>query len=239
VHRTWLDREIEQTKTPGLHHAFVELPDHTLVWGSEFHGGGEALVQKAPGQGDETVLWTCLEDWPGVGKDCESNGVFYAAGTDTFLYSFFTNDAVVEVDRATGASLWWAGELDGSYAFDPADSAFAWQHGVSYTGDGHLLLSTHPSDSTRTTLVREYEVDHEARTLRQVWSYDSGIYASTNGDAWRLANGNTLHLLGSAGEINEVTPEGGVVWHVTWGGTHLLGRGEFIEDLYSLVGPEE
>ena len=239
VHRQYLDREIEQISTPGLHHAFVELPDHSLVWGSRFHGGGESLVQRAPGQEGETVLWTCAENWPTTEKDCESNGLFYAADTDRFLYSFFTNDTVVEVDHATGASLWWAGRVEGGYAFDPTDSQYAWQHGVSYTEEGHLLVSTHPPDGIRSTMVREYEVDHEAKTLRQVWCYDAGIYASTNGDAWRLPNGNTLHLLGSAGEINEVTPTGEVVWHVTWSGTHLLGRGEFVDDLYALVGPAE
>ncbi|MFH1463920.1 MAG: arylsulfotransferase family protein [Pseudomonadota bacterium] len=239
VHRTYLDRQIASIPTPGLHHAFVELPDHTLVWGSQIHDESEALVQKGPDQEDETVLWTCTTGWSDEQQGCESNGLFYAAGSDSFLYSFFTNDAVVEVDHQTGASLWWAGRLDGGYTFDPPESEYAWQHGVSYTDEGHLLVSTHPSDGTRTTLVREYAMDHDAGKLRQVWSYDAGIFASTNGDAWRLPNGNTLHLLGSAGEINEVTPAGEVVWHATFGGEHLVGRGELVADLYALVAPGE
>ena len=236
VHRTTLTEEIEVIPTPGLHHAFVQLPDQTLVWGSQYHGGHEALVEKAPGQKDETILWTCSDDWPGSGN-CESNGIFYQEATESFLYSFYTNNSLVEVDHVSGESLWWAGDVRGGYAFDPPDSQFSWQHGVSYTDQGHLLVSSHArSDSGgSTTKVIEYVVDHKAETLTEVWSYDPHAYASTNGDAWRLPNGNTLHLVGSASEIFEVTADTEVVWHLDYGATQLLGRGELIEDLYALV----
>lgn len=154
--------------------------------------------------------------------------------TDSLLYSFYTNNSVVEVDRSSGESLWWAGAQEGGYAFDPPDSQFYWQHGISYTAAGTLLLST---TNEGTTGVREYEVDHEASALRQVWSYDSGIEADTNGDAWRLENGNTLHLLGSAGKLAELDPDGQIVWSVDFHGERLLGRGELISDLYTLIKP--
>ncbi len=239
VHRTYLDDEIEEIATPGLHHAFVQLPDETLVWGSQNHGGYEALVKKAPGQEDETIIWTCEDDWPGSGH-CESNGLFYAEDRDSFLYSFYTNNSVVEVDHATGESLWWAGDVRDGYSFDPPASKFSWQHGISYTDQGNLLVSTHArsDNGSNTTKVIEYEVDHKAQLLTDVWSYDPYAYASTNGDAWRLDNGNTLHLVGSASEIFEVTSEGEVVWHLDYGQTQLLGRGELIEDLYDLVADQ-
>jgi hypothetical protein len=240
VHLAYLDQEIDEIWTPGLHHAFVQLPDTNLVWGSQYHGGEEALVEKALSDPDDdtgTVLWTCDEDWPNAGR-CESNGLHYSPLRDAFLYSFYTNDSLVEVDHKTGESLWWAGEVNGGYKFDPTDSQFAWQHGVTYNDEGHLMVSTHNVSGPLTTLVREYEVDHESETLHQVWSYDANVFASTNGDAWRLDNGNTLHLLGSAGQIKEVTADGTTVWHVDWQAEKLLGRGEFIEDLYTLVSPE-
>ncbi|MFH1463081.1 MAG: hypothetical protein ABIO70_01715 [Pseudomonadota bacterium] len=234
VHRTWLDEEIEVIPTPGLHHAFVELPDGTLVWGSKHHAERtEALVERAPGAEEDRVIWTCAGDWPGV-NGCESNGLFYVEATDSFLYSFYTNNTVVEVDRATGASLWWAGALAGGYAFDPVESRFSWQHGITLTPAGTLLVST---TNGGTTGVKEYEIDHDARALRQVWSFDSGVLANTNGDAWRLPNGDTLHLLGSAGCLVEVDPGGQVVWSVDFHGERLLGRGELVPDLYALVQP--
>jgi hypothetical protein len=72
-----------------------------------------------------------------------------------------------------------------------------------------------------------------------VWVFDPGVEADTNGDAWRLDNGNTLHVVGSSGNLYEVGPDSEVLWHLDFGGTHLLGRGEFIEDLYALVKPRE
>ena len=239
VHHTWLDAEIAEIPTPGLHHAFLVLPDGTLVWGSQDHGGEEALVEKAPGQDGESVVWTCADDWPGSGR-CESNGLFYVPETDRYLYSFYTNSSVVEVDRAAGTSAWWAGQVADGYTFDPPESQFAWQHGISYTDAGTLLVSSEwdggDGGPTETWLL-EYAVDEAARTLRLVWSDASFVRADTNGQAWRLANGNTLHILGSASEIREVTPDHVDVWRVDFDGTRLLGAGEWLTDLYPLLQP--
>jgi hypothetical protein len=236
IHETWLDEEIQEIPTPGLHHEFVQLPDGTLVWGSQAHGGYEALVQKGPTQPDETVLWTCQEDWPGARSDCESNGLFYVEETDSFLYSFYTNSSVVEVDRATGTSLWWAGTLPGGYSFDPPDSQYFWQHGISYTDTDTLLVSSEYGDPTGTWLL-EYEVDHANRALHLVWSDGAQAWAETNGQAWRLENGNTLHIVGSASVIREVDAAGEDVWRIDFDGTRLLGAGQFLTDLYPLLKP--
>lgn len=238
VHKAWLDEEIEVVSTPGLHHAFVQLPDGTLAWGSQAHGGGEALAQLPPGAAEEEIFWTAEEDWPGgcTWFYCESNGLFYVEGTDSLLYSYYTNNSIVEVERSTGTSLWWAGDVRDGYAFDPPDSEFEWQHGLSYTEAGTLLLS---SEHQRRTWLLEYEVDHAAETLRLVWSNDSGVKADTNGQAWRLDNGNTLHIVGSAGVIREVGAGDVDVWRVDYGGDYLLGQGEFVADLYTLVKPTE
>jgi hypothetical protein len=243
VHAAWLDEEIEIVPTPGLHHAFVQLPDGTLAWGSQDHGGGEALVQLAPGAADEEVLWTVSQDWPpgnGGWQGPESNGLFYVEGADSFLYSYYTNNSVVEVERAGGTSVWWAGDAQGGYAFDPPSAQFEWQHGISYTDAGTLLVSSEHSDGGPShTWLLEYEVDHGAQTLRLVWGSDSGVAADTNGQAWRLSNGNTLHVVGSAGVVREVDPAGEDVWRVEYGNQYLLGHGQLIEDLYALVKPTE
>jgi hypothetical protein len=246
IHRTWLDEELEVIATPGLHHAFVELPDQTLVWGSKAHGGREALVQKAPAQVDETVLWTCEDDWPGSidqWGQCESNGIFYVESTDSFLYSYYTNNSIVEVDHVTGESLWWAGEVDNGYAFDPVNSQYSWQHGISYTDAGTLLVSSEwngGGGGRDHTWLMEYEVDQVAGTLSLVWASDSGVLAETNGQAWRLSNGNTLHVVGSASVIREVdTAADEDVWRVEFQSDRLLGKGEFLTDLYALLKPVE
>ncbi|MBX2803943.1 MAG: arylsulfotransferase family protein [Myxococcales bacterium] len=237
VHRTYLDAEIDVMPTPGLHHAFVELPDGTLAWGSKFHGGSEALVELAPGATDVSVIWSCTDAEVAF---CESNCLYYHEPDDTYLFSFYTNDTVIEVDRSTGDTLWWAGELENGFEFSPPSSQFVWQHGVTYTDSGTLLLSSEAQRQDgkgRETWLREYAVDRDAGVLQEVWNAQSGTYAVTNGDAWRLPNGNTLHSLGSAGQIKEVDANGRVVWHLTMDGTFMVGRAQFIEDLYTLVAP--
>ena len=54
---------------------------------------------------------------------------------------------------------------------------------------------------------------------------------------WRLDNGNTLHTVGTAGRVKEASPDSEVVWDVNFSGFRLMGRGEFIEDLYDFVSP--
>ena len=237
VHRTYLDAEIEEVSTPGLHHAFVQLPDGTLSWGSQYHHDSEALVEMSLEDRKIDVLWNCEDDWPGV-SSCESNGLFYVEKTNSFLYSFYTNDSIVEVSRGTGESMWWAGRVEDGYSFEPSKHQFDWQHGISYTDAGTLLVSTlsYLTGQT-TTMLREYTVDQETQTLTSIWEYDPEVHAGTNGDAWRLSNGNTLHVIGSAGHVVEVTEDGTEVWHVNFNDNHLMGRGELIEDLYTLVSP--
>ena len=85
--------------------------------------------------------------------------------------------------------------------------------------------------------MREYELDHDAQTLRQLWSFGQGqgIYGDELGEAWRLPGGNTLHNTGTAQRLREITPDGEVVWDVSWTRGSFVGRSEPIEDLYALL----
>jgi len=236
IHRTYLDQYIEGIPAPGLHHAFVQKPDGTLVWGSQDHGNGERLVERDPVTGDETVVWACPNNWFNWYGSCESNSMYWDENRGTYLYSFYTNNTMSELDPTTGENIWWAGEEPGGFDFIPANSQFSWQHGINWTPQGTLLVSTEGGQPV-TTWLREYIVDEQAETLTEVWSFDSGVRADTNGDARRLANDNTLHVVGSASQIIEVAPSGDPVWRVEYTYDKLMGRGEFIEDLYTLVSP--
>lgn len=236
LHKRYLDEEIEEIPTPGLHHAFIQMSDGTLAWGSLAHGGGEALVEMAPGDTEQTILWTCQDNWPGS-LPCGSNGLFYDEASNTFLYSFYSNNSIVEVDRATGDDVWWAGGMPGGYSFDPPESQYSWQHGVTWTNAGTLLVSS--TTGARDTVLLEYDVDRTNGVLHNVWENSSNVFADTNRDAWRYDNGNTLHMVGAAGVCREVDPAGNDIWRVDWHGEYLLGRGQFIQDLYSLIKPRE
>ncbi len=238
VHRWKIDgTEVGDYPTPGLHHAFTELDDGTLVWGAA-DWETEQLVKRLP-SGLITTIWDCDDFHDQVGSDevCQSNSLFWNESTDTFLYSFYTTSTVVEVDHATGTSLRWWGHLPGAWDFDPVESTFFWQHGAVFTDAGTLLLSTYNEEMVPEGVVREYELDPAEETLHQIWHFGEGehIWMVTAGEAHRLPGGNTLHNLGSGGRLREITPEGQVVWGVYFDGERLLGRTVFVDDLYAFA----
>jgi hypothetical protein len=240
VHRAKIDGSIVETfATPGLHHAFVDLPDGSVVWGRD--KGRDEVLEKVHRDGSTEEIWSCEDFHDSIDEptaSCWSNGLYWHAATDTFLFSSPNTDTMVEVDHATGETLRHFGVLNESYAFDPPDSRFVFQHGINYTDDGRLLLSCKEIGEYE-TLTREYEVDDETRTLHQVWSFGQGegIYGATAGEAHRLANGNTLHNYGAHGSIREVTDAGEIVWEVIWPSDNdrLIGRSIFLDDLYPLA----
>ena len=132
--------------------------------------------------------------------------------------------------------MWWAGQASGGYDFNPSNGVYYWQHGISYTDTGTLLVSQSQSDWYG---VREYVVNHTAETLEMIWDYEPGCWGTYNGDAWRLSNGNTLYMVGTSGVVVEVMPNGTEVWRFELPYDRMLGRGEFIEDLYALITPRE
>lgn len=138
--------------------------------------------------------------------------------------NFYISGQIVKIDKASGEILWTLGPggdfelLDGGLWFEGC-------HGMSFTDEGHLLLYDNAGGLGRPwSRAVEYELDEEAMTVRQVWSWpeeDLGEDAWLNwiwGDVDRLPNGNTLVSLGSMWDqdannrIVELTPDDEVVW---------------------------
>ena len=239
VIRVGIDGVVQETiATQHLHHPFIELPDGSLVWGasSSFSADETLRVRRPDGRIED--LWSCaaLLESLGVEDTCGSNTIFYSEADDTFLFSLYSVETVIEIDHATGQTLNTFGHLPGSWSFSPEDAAFWWQHGPVITEEGTLLISSKVSESGTETVVREYALDASAQTLTEVWSFGigEGVYGSEMGEAHRLPGGNTLHNYGTTARLREVTPDGEVVWDVTWGDSTFIGRSEVISDLYAL-----
>jgi hypothetical protein len=233
-----LGNELELFDTPGLHHPFTELPDGTIAWGAA-QGMTETIELLDPTTREQRSLWSCYGFHQQVGsmQPCSANTLNWSEARGSYLISFFSTDSVVEVDDTSGESLRWFGHLPDSYAFDPEESAFYWQHGTNFTDDGTLLVSTLNGEPGDESLVREYELDDGAHTLRQVWSFGEGegVYGYELGEAWRLPNGDTMHNIGTAQRLREISPGGEVVWDLGWTRGSYIGRSTGIQDLYGLV----
>jgi hypothetical protein len=233
--------EVARWQTPGLHHPFTDLPDGSLAWGAATGRGDETLEILDP-EGTRRMVWSCEETvralgaW-GPGTYCGSNTLSWDESRGSFLFSFYSLFTVFEIDPDAGEALRWFGALDGAWAFEPAESAFWWQHGVHYTEAGTLLVSVYEDATGSGTVAREYALDEAAETLEEIWSFGvgDGLFGQYMGEAHRLPGGNTLHNTGSLPRLREATPEGEVVWDVQWEGERWIGRSTFIPDLYALA----
>ena len=115
--------------TPGLHHPFTDTADGSIIWAA-VDGQDERLMRLRP-DGVEELVFDCGEFRRGleVYSYCGSNTVWWNEADDTFLYSLYSLETVVEVDAATGEALRWFGHVPGAWSFSPTESAFWWQHG--------------------------------------------------------------------------------------------------------------
>jgi len=240
IHRMKIDGTITDTvAAPGLHHAFLDLPDGSILWGDA--GGDHEVLQWHHPDGDVEALWDCGPFFEGLGMVdwCHSNSMFWNEADDTLLYSFPSDSFVLELDLATATELRWWGHIPTDWSFDPEESSFYMQHGATFTDEGTLLLSSYVSPAQDTGVVREYEIDAGTETLRQLWTFgaDQGIQAHFAGEAHRLPGGNTLHNYGTTPRVREITPGGDVVWDLTFGGSKLIGRTIWLDlgGLYDLA----
>lgn len=242
VDQVYIDGTLIHTfETPGLHHPFTDLPDGSVAYGSQ-HSSRTETIRIVDAGGEMEEIWNCnrwieAEDVPGY---CASNTLNYDEATGRFLMSFYSLNAIIEVDRETGGVDRWFGEIPGAYAFDPPDSGFWWQHGGVYTEAGTLLTSTDRSASGEETVAREYAIDDTTRTLTEIWSFGigEGLYGRKMGEAVRLPNGNTVHNYGAMARLREVTSDGEVVHDLVWD-AGAIGRTMPIADLYTLAPPVE
>lgn len=227
--------ELERTDTPGLIHPFTQGADGTLVW-SAAQGGtnyrGENLDILDGGSPAELFDCNTFAHAQG-GEDCGANAVTWNDATGTWLYSLYTLDTVIEL-TPDGEPIRWFGHMDGAWSFADEDTTFWWQHGAQYLPDGHLILSSRRDETAEETVIREYELDEARQELVQVWEFGEGegVYASILGEPRRLANGNTIHNYGDAGRIREATPDGDVVWDVSWRSAGTMGCSHPLGDLY-------
>ncbi|MEQ1506848.1 MAG: aryl-sulfate sulfotransferase [Myxococcota bacterium] len=192
---------------------------------------GDQLVELDPDDGTELGRWSVSDaidparigygslEPAYLGVDWTHTNAVWDRG-DERLVSIRHQDAVLLVDRPSGALKWILGTPDNwSPAFQdlllepvevPGGPPFAWpwhQHGAKWLDGDRVLLfdngnfgtapfsGVEPLDGSRiTSRVVEYAVDTAARTVSEVWSFtlDPPVYSSAMGDADELPNGHVL-----------------------------------------------
>jgi hypothetical protein len=247
----------DSTRTESAHHTFTELPDGTVAYLGidvrevESYGGvvGDRVVEVHP-DGTVSQVFTAWEhfnvvphqywgsDFYPQGHDwTHGNALFYDEASDSYLVSFRNLSAFVEVDRASGEVTRQFGGQNPDLRPD-LSQGFSYQHGVHWTADGTILLTSSGrlDDGELETWASEYAVDEDSGTMEEIWTYGRGlgIHAYALGEAHRLPHGNTLVNWGTAGLLREISQDGEVLWEMVPEEGAFFGRTWFLEDISGL-----
>ena len=204
-------------------------------------GDAVVLVDR---KGTTTTLWSTWDSfavashdhwmeslYDGIADWTHGNALFWSEERGTLLYSSPILRTLVEI--STSGSIQTFGP-QGTYQVLDADDAFANQHGATWTDSGTLLMFMTRLTRSGGSGAIEYEIDEAMRTFHPIWSYgfDLGLTTTSLGGAQRLHNGNTLVNFGASGLVQEVTPDGVVVWELVSDLGTLFGDQVMMHDLY-------
>ncbi len=131
----------------------------------------------------------------------------------------------MKIDRDTGDEIWQLGGMGGDFTFvDDPFGNLCGQHTATQLESGNILLFDNGQDCWpevaargEHTRVSEYELDLTEMTATLVWSFDrEGAYATSQGSAQRLANGNTFIGWGNGPDqlATEVDADGNIVFEI-------------------------
>lgn len=149
-----------------------------------------------------------------------ANSVWPMDNDKAFIISLRNLSRIVKVDAQTGEIYWQLGKgLDFTWVGDEVEKErwFSFQHDPHWLDNGHLLLFDNhishddPCGPSEWSRALELIVDEDAKTVSHFWEHRIP-YAPANGNAERMANGNTLISGGVNKRIVEVTSAGEVLW---------------------------
>lgn len=217
---------VEELPMPGADHDFTELPDGTLAVVVVAPGPvpgptADTLVEIAP-DGTQRQVWSAWDTWdPSTfegldpGNWTHGNALDYSAEDDTYYFGMKNLGSMVKIDRATGTVLWGINGMVNEFTYTDGSEGLEMCHQFEVLDDHHILFFENGDQRGYSEAV-EVEVDIDARTATPIWRYNHSpnlmVYAK--GDVHRLEDGNTEVVWSTAGEIQNVTPDGEVTWQL-------------------------
>ncbi len=197
------------------------------------------------------------DETPGGGLNyTHANSVMVDPDRNTLLVQSKNIDALIAVNRESGAVLWQAGgrysdvtDVDGDVIPTGEDAWMVegpngtwWSHGhmSHFWGDGFAMFDNgyhHPDQVSRAVA---YALDQDKRTIEKVWEFrsETDSFNPLLGDVRRLSSGNYLISWTIQGMITEITADARVVWRASVALGAATGRLVYVTDVYGGTPPQ-
>ncbi|MDP2311915.1 MAG: aryl-sulfate sulfotransferase [Pseudomonadota bacterium] len=215
---------VVETPFPYIDHDMTGLPDGSIaaiVVEDREGRSADKIVELAP-DGTLTEIFNAWDHWDpdaiGIPEFehnwTHGNALDYDPVEDVYYFSMKSVGSLAKIDRATGEVLWTMNGKLNQFDFGGAESILM-HHQFEVLGDRLLFFENGPVERSASRAV-EIEFDEVALTAHEVWSYtsDPPLYVFAKGDVHRFDDGNTQVVWSSAGQIQNVTPEGEVAWQL-------------------------
>ncbi len=238
--------EEEQHLIEDLHHDFVELPDGTLtlIRGDQQQVGEELVLgDKLTELGsdgslnDFWSLWDHLEYDPEVVAEpawdwSHANALDHDEQENVYYVAFRKLSTLLKIDGDSGEVLWQFGGLESDFELTSGEWPVT-QHQFQIDGD-RLLLFDNGADRTEPARVAEYQLDEQNWLAEETWSYapEPPLICLALGDVSRLPNENVLITWSGQGQIDEITPQGELLWRLRTERSAFFGYTSWVESLY-------
>ena len=165
----------------------------------------DCLIQELDGEDNVDWFWRASDhippswcthcNWEAPMLDAYHHNAFQTLDNGDVLLCLRNMDAVVRINRLTGALVWVAGGPFSDFTFTAGSEVFKHPHDAQMIGEDRLLLFDNGTGK-QSAISRgvEYEINLETGTLTQLreWVHPDGNYASSQGSIQRLNNGGTL-----------------------------------------------
>ena len=164
------------------------------------------IIQELDAQRNVVFQWRSWDHYPFTTEWVNSSNAVISAFHINCVFEdtdgniiFSTPEWVKKISRQTGDVMWSLGGPDNDFTFvgitpQQGTNAFG-SHGINRLPNGHVLFyknSTFGPGATST--VQEYALDETNKIATHIWTYtpSPAVAGFSQGDAQRLANGNTF-----------------------------------------------
>jgi hypothetical protein len=154
-----------------------------------------------------------------VSVDWTHGNAIDVADDGNYLVSYRNLSTVFKIDSTTGDILWRLGGKESAFSFpdDPLGGP-SMQHAVRELTGGHIIVFDNGNEhSPPQSRAVEYALDTSQNVATVAWSYEPQppLFAAAMGFAQRLSDGTTLVNFGLVGRVQQVSPQGQVLWDLS------------------------